>query len=43
MGGASIAYDNGPAAVINDPATLGLMQAGNRADQSLYQVGGACS
>lgn len=28
MGGASFAYDNGTAAVINNPATLGLMAAG---------------
>jgi long-chain fatty acid transport protein len=28
MGGASMAYDNGTAAVINNPATLGLMASG---------------
>ena len=28
MGGASFAYDNGTAGVINNPATLGLMQSG---------------
>jgi len=28
MGGASMAYDNGTAAVANNPATLGLMKAG---------------
>jgi long-chain fatty acid transport protein len=28
MGGASMAYDNGAAAVVNNPATLGLMAAG---------------
>jgi long-chain fatty acid transport protein len=28
MGGASIAYDNGTAGIINNPATLGLMQSG---------------
>jgi long-chain fatty acid transport protein len=33
MGGASLAYDNGAAAVVNNPATLGLMAAGtNRID-----------
>jgi long-chain fatty acid transport protein len=32
MGGASMAYDNGTAAVMNNPATLGLMKEGNRAD-----------
>src|SRR5512136_2040652 len=32
MGGASMAYDNGTAAVMNDPATLGLMPEGNRLD-----------
>jgi len=31
MGGASMAYDNGTAAMMNNPATLGLMQAGDRA------------
>ncbi len=30
MGGASMAYDNGTAAVINNPATLGLMADGER-------------
>jgi long-chain fatty acid transport protein len=29
MGGASMAYDNGVAAVMNNPATLGLMQDGS--------------
>ena len=28
MGGASMAYDNGVAAVMNNPATLGLMKDG---------------
>lgn len=28
MGGASMAYDNGAAAVVNNPATLGLMESG---------------
>ena len=32
MGGASMAYDNGTAAVMNNPATLGLMGDGNRFD-----------
>ncbi len=35
MGGASMAYDNGTAAVMNNPATLGLMKEGNRADIAL--------
>ena len=32
MGGASMAYDNGTAAMMNNPATLGLMKKGNRFD-----------
>ncbi len=28
MGGASMAYDNGTAGLINNPATLGLMKSG---------------
>lgn len=32
MGGASMAYDNGTAAVMNNPATLGLMKEGGRVD-----------
>lgn len=32
MGGASQAYDNGTAAVMNNPATLGLMPEGTRID-----------
>lgn len=32
MGGASMAYDNGTAAMMNNPATLGLMDEGNRLD-----------
>lgn len=32
MGGASMAYDNGTAAVMNNPATLGLMDEGSRLD-----------
>lgn len=35
MGGASMAYDNGTAAVMNNPATLGLMQEGSRIDVAL--------
>jgi long-chain fatty acid transport protein len=35
MGGASMAYDNGAAAVMNNPATLGLMPEGNRLDVAL--------
>jgi long-chain fatty acid transport protein len=35
MGGASFAYDNGTAAVMNNPATLGLMPEGNRLDVAL--------
>ena len=35
MGGASMAYDNGTAAVMNNPATLGLMSEGSRADIAL--------
>lgn len=32
MGGASMAYDHGTAAMINNPATLGLAAQGNRVD-----------
>jgi len=35
MGGASMAYDNGTAAVMNNPATLGLMDEGNRVDVAI--------
>jgi long-chain fatty acid transport protein len=35
MGGASMAYDNGTAAVMNNPATLGLMADGSRLDVAL--------
>jgi long-chain fatty acid transport protein len=35
MGGASMAYDNGTAALMNNPATLGLMPEGNRLDVAL--------
>ena len=39
MGGASIAYDNGTAAVINNPATLGLMTEQARLDIALGVLG----
>ena len=32
MGGASMAYDNGTAAVMNNPATLGMQEEGSRLD-----------
>ncbi len=32
LGGASMAFDNGAAAMANNPATLGLMEEGNRFD-----------
>lgn len=32
MGGASMAYDNGSAAMMNNPATIGMMQEGDRLD-----------
>lgn len=32
MGGASMAYDNGTAAMMNNPATIGLMDEGKRLD-----------
>lgn len=35
MGGASMAYDNGTAAVMNNPATLGLMSESSRVDVAL--------
>lgn len=35
MGGTSMAYDNGTAAVMNNPATLGLMPEGSRVDVAL--------
>lgn len=35
MGGASMAYDNGSAAMMNNPATLGLMKDGHRLDLAL--------
>lgn len=39
MGGASMAYDNGTAAVMNNPATLGLMPEGDRFDLALGFLG----
>ncbi len=39
MGGASMAYDNGAAAMMNNPATLGLMPEGNRLDVALGLLG----
>jgi long-chain fatty acid transport protein len=39
MGGASMAYDNGAAAVMNNPATLGLMPEGDRLDVALGFLG----
>lgn len=39
MGGASMAYDNGNAAVMNNPATLGLMGQGSRLDVALGMLG----
>lgn len=39
MGGASMAYDNGTAALANNPATLGLMAEGSRIDVMVGHVG----
>jgi len=39
MGGASMAYDNGTAAMMNNPATLGLMPEGNRLDVAFGYLG----
>ncbi len=39
MGGASMAYDNGTAAMANNPATLALMPEGSRVDAMLGFVG----
>lgn len=39
MGGASMAYDNGNAAVMNNPATLGLRADGSRLDVALGMLG----
>jgi len=41
MGGASMAYDNGTAGVINNPATLGLMADQARLDVALGMLGPA--
>lgn len=35
MGGASMAYDNGVAAAMNNPATLGMMATGSRLDVAI--------
>ena len=39
MGGAAMAYDNGTSAVMNNPATLGLMDDGSRLDVALGFLG----
>jgi long-chain fatty acid transport protein len=39
MGGASMAFDNGTAAVINNPATLSLMEEKGRIDLALGMLG----
>ncbi len=39
MGGASFAYDNGTAAVINNPATLGLMERSSQLDLAVGFLG----
>ncbi len=39
MGGASMAYDNGTAAMMNNPATLALMEDGRRADLAYGYLG----
>jgi long-chain fatty acid transport protein len=39
MGGASMAYDNGTAALMNNPATLALMADGTRVDLALGVLG----
>jgi long-chain fatty acid transport protein len=39
MGGAALAYDNGTAAMANNPATLGLMTDGSRVDVMVGFVG----
>ena len=38
MGGASMAYDNGTAAMMNNPATLGMMSDGNQLDVALGEL-----
>ncbi len=39
MGGAAFAYDNGTAAVMNNPATLGMMTQGSRLDVAVGSLG----
>ena len=39
MGGASMAFDNGTAAVMNNPATLSLMEEANRLDLAIGMLG----
>lgn len=39
MGGAAMAYDNGTAATMNNPATLGLMAQGSRVDLAVGMLG----
>lgn len=39
MGGGSMAYDNGTAAMMNNPATMGMMAPGNRVDIALGYLG----
>ena len=39
MGGTSMAFDNGAAAMTNNPATLGLMPEGNRIDLAFGYLG----
>ncbi len=39
MGGAALAYDNGTAAMANNPATLGMMAEGSRVDVMVGFVG----
>lgn len=39
MGGASVAYDNGNAAMMNNPATIGLMSEGMRLDLAVGFLG----
>jgi len=39
MGGASMAYDNGTAAMMNNPATIGLMNSSYRFDLAIGKLG----
>ena len=39
MGGASMAYDNGTAAMMNNPATIGMGDEGNRLDVAIGVLG----